>query len=320
VTNPPDLAAAVVPIRSDALVGGGGPGGGIFGGSTGITRLFDGVVGGQIAWLIPAALIALVAGLFLRGRLPRTDMQRACLVLWGGWLLATGLVFSYMSGIFHEYYTVALTPAVGALVGIGGSKLWERREQWAALLTGAVAVGVTGWWAYRLLHRAPKWNAWLSITVLIVGAVATWVFIVLAIATLTHQRLPAGAPAVAAALAVVVSLAGPAAWTMQTISGSRSGSIVTAGPTVVSGRGGLGGFPGGGSAGAFGGGAGGRTPDLSQAELRELLAELPANVRKELGGELPTGSGEGGADQSTLPVGAPQGGGQLPEGFEPAAG
>ena len=283
--------------------GGGGGVGSIFGGSTGITRLFDGVVGGQIAWLIPAALIALVAGVFLRGRLPRTDMQRASLVMWGGWLLATALVFSYMSGIFHEYYTVALTPAIGALVGIGGSKLWERREHWAALLTGAAAVGLTGWWAYRLLHRAPKWNSWLGTTVLIVGAVAVAGFIVLAVASLTHKRLPAAVPGVAAGLAVAMSLAGPAAWTMQTISGSRSGAIITAGPTVAGGRGG---FPGGGA--GLAGGAGGRAADLSQAELRELLAELPANVRDQIGGDLPAGGG------------APAAGGQFPTGFEPPAG
>jgi 4-amino-4-deoxy-L-arabinose transferase-like glycosyltransferase len=303
--------------ESTGLGGGGGGSGGanplgrsggigsIFGGSTGITRMFDGVVGGQIAWLIPAALIALVAGVVLRGRLPRTDMQRASLVMWGGWLLATALVFSYMSGIFHEYYTVALTPAVGALVGIGGAKLWEHREHWAALLTGAVAVGLTGWWAYRLLHRAPKWNSWLATSVLIVGAVAVAVFIVLAVASLTHKHLPAAVPGVAAGLAVAVSLAGPAAWTMQTISGSRSGAIITAGPTVAGGRGG---FPGGGGGAGFAGGAGGRAPDLSQAELRELLAELPANVRDQLGGDLPTAGG------------APQAGGQFPEGFQPPAG
>ena len=40
-------------------------------------------------------------------------------MLWGGWLLVTGLMFSFMAGIFHAYYTVALAPAIGALVGMG---------------------------------------------------------------------------------------------------------------------------------------------------------------------------------------------------------
>ena len=40
---------------------GGGPGGGGFGGATGIFRLFQSEFGGQVSWLIPAALISLAA-------------------------------------------------------------------------------------------------------------------------------------------------------------------------------------------------------------------------------------------------------------------
>ena len=93
--------------------GGPGGGGGMWG-STGITRMFESAQGGQIAWLIPAALILLVAGLALRGRAPRVDTQRASFLVWGLWLLVTGLTFSFMAGIFHAYYTVALAPAVAA--------------------------------------------------------------------------------------------------------------------------------------------------------------------------------------------------------------
>ena len=42
-------------------------------GETGITRMFDGVMGGQIAWLIPAALIFVAVGLWLTRSAPRTD-------------------------------------------------------------------------------------------------------------------------------------------------------------------------------------------------------------------------------------------------------
>ncbi|MEU0150837.1 ArnT family glycosyltransferase [Micromonospora fulviviridis] len=105
----------------------GGGGGGPFSGQSGLLRMFDTEVGGQISWLLPAALILLVAGLWLAGRAARTDRTRAGLLLWGGWLLVTGLIFSFMSGIFHAYYTVALAPAVGALVGIGATLLWRAR-------------------------------------------------------------------------------------------------------------------------------------------------------------------------------------------------
>ena len=52
------------------------PGGGGRWGQTGIGRLFDGVLGGQIAWLIPAALLAVVVGLWYTRRTPRTDATR----------------------------------------------------------------------------------------------------------------------------------------------------------------------------------------------------------------------------------------------------
>src|SRR6202035_5280458 len=49
---------------------GGGAGG--FGGSTGIFRLFQSEFGGQVSWLIPAALISLGALIWISRRQPRT--------------------------------------------------------------------------------------------------------------------------------------------------------------------------------------------------------------------------------------------------------
>ncbi|MGW1485660.1 ArnT family glycosyltransferase, partial [Micromonospora parva] len=110
-------------------VGGARPGGGgPFSGQTGVLRMFGGEIGGQVSWLLPAALVLLVVGLLLAGRAPRTDRTRAGLLLWGGWLLVTVLIFSFMSGIFHAYYTVALAPAIGALVGIGVTLLWRQHR------------------------------------------------------------------------------------------------------------------------------------------------------------------------------------------------
>ena len=105
--------------------GGGGGGGAAFGGTTGLTRLFASDMGGQIGWLLPAALIALAALLWISRATARTDRTRAAALLWGGWLLVTAAVFSFMSGIIHPYYTVALAPAIGALVGIGAVMLWR---------------------------------------------------------------------------------------------------------------------------------------------------------------------------------------------------
>ena len=87
--------------------------------------MFNTDIGGQISWLIPTALIFLGGLLWLSRRMPRTDGRRAALLLWGTWLIVTGLIFSFMAGIFHPYYTVALAPAIGALVGIGAVSLWQ---------------------------------------------------------------------------------------------------------------------------------------------------------------------------------------------------
>ena len=67
------------------------------------------------------------AGLVFTARMPRTDRTRAALLLWGGWLVVTAGAFSLGQGIIHPYYTVALAPAIGALVGIGATRLWNGR-------------------------------------------------------------------------------------------------------------------------------------------------------------------------------------------------
>ncbi|WP_454196300.1 glycosyltransferase family 39 protein [Nocardia sp. Marseille-Q1738] len=193
-------------------------------GNTGITRLFEPAQGGQIAWLIPAALVALVVGIILRGRKVRTDHQRASLILWGGWLLVTGLVFSFMAGIFHQYYTVALAPAVAALVGAGAVLLWRERGRLGVRLASALAVGLTTATAWMLLSRSAEWQPWLRWTVLGVGVLAT-----LAVAFPAPRKL-----AVVSALAVAFTgLAGPVAYTVDTIATPHAGSIPSAGPNVA---------------------------------------------------------------------------------------
>jgi 4-amino-4-deoxy-L-arabinose transferase-like glycosyltransferase len=111
----------------------GGPGGhgvAATGGTAGLARLFASDMGGQVSWLLPAALIALAALLWGTMHAPRTDRNRAAALVWGGWLLVTGAVFSLMAGIIHSYYSVALAPAIGALVGIGAVQLWKVRDGW----------------------------------------------------------------------------------------------------------------------------------------------------------------------------------------------
>ncbi|MET0798618.1 MAG: glycosyltransferase family 39 protein, partial [Rhodococcus sp. (in: high G+C Gram-positive bacteria)] len=226
--------------------GGVGGGGGSMWGETGILRMFDASQGGQIAWLIPAALLLLVTGLVLRGKAPRTDAQRASLIVWGAWLLVTGLTFSFMAGIFHSYYTVALSPAVAALVGIGSVMLWRERQRLWVRIAMALAVASTVALAWVLLGRSASFVPWLKWAILVVGVVAV---VALLIPALTRGRLAA----VAILAVMFAGLAGPTAYAVDTIGTPHTGSIVSAGPNtgmrgfggMGEGRRGQGGLPGG---------------------------------------------------------------------------
>ena len=232
--------------ETGSVVGGGGngPGGASMWGKTGWLRLFDASNGGQIAWLIPSALIVLGGLLWVSRRMPRTDRRRAQLVLWGSWLVVTAAVFSQMQGIFHEYYSVVLAPPVAALVGIGATVLWRARRHLAArlLLAAALIAAVTT--AHVLLSRSAGFQPWLRTWALVGGFVAA------ALIVGTQWTPKSWQPAVAG-LALATTLAGPAAYTLDTVTTPHRGSIVTAGPAVAGGRGGPGGA--GGPRGAFGG-------------------------------------------------------------------
>ncbi|HXQ58468.1 MAG TPA: glycosyltransferase family 39 protein [Acidimicrobiales bacterium] len=219
-------------------VGGGATAGSRWG-PTGLIRLFRTDMGGQISWLIPAALIFMVVILVLTWRAARTDRTRAAVVLWGGWLLVTGLVFSYAQGIIHPYYNVALAPAVGALVGIGTVTLWHHRRRRLCRAVLGVALAATAVWSFVLLSRSPTWLPWLRPAILGVGIV---VAVIIAVAPLIRAK-------VALVLGIAglgAALAGPAAYALDTVTVPHSGAIPSAGPAVQGGGlGRPGGFPGG---------------------------------------------------------------------------
>jgi 4-amino-4-deoxy-L-arabinose transferase-like glycosyltransferase len=244
--------------ETGSVTGGGGgfagAGGGSQWGATGLTRLFGADMGTQISWLIPAALVAMLGALWLSRRETRTSKLRAATVLWGATLLCIGLTISLSKGIIHPYYTVALAPAIGALVGVGGTALWHRRDSAIArgFLSGAIAV--TAWWAYVLLGRA-TFESWLRPLVVVVGIVA-------ALAVWIGKHGHRSIAMTTATGALVTMLAAPAAYAVDTASTPHTGSIPSAGPTSS----GMRGFGGGGAGGpggraGFGGAPGGqRTP------------------------------------------------------------
>ncbi|WP_330282812.1 glycosyltransferase family 39 protein [Streptomyces sp. NBC_00588] len=240
--------------ETGSVGGGGGAGGTGQWGETGWDRMFNSEIGSQISWLLPAALILFAAGLVATRRLKRTSVTRASFLVWGGSLLMTVIVFSYMAGIFHQYYTVALAPYLAAVIGMGSALLWEkRRETWASL-TLAASVVASAAWGYVLLNRTPDYLPWLRNLVLVGGLAAA---LGLIFAGRINRRLALGA----AVVGLVAALAGPTAYTISTLRQGHTGSLVTAGPAGASM---MGGRPGGGGAGGMRGGFGGGMPGQNQ--------------------------------------------------------
>ncbi|OLR94091.1 glycosyl transferase [Actinokineospora bangkokensis] len=239
----------------------GSVGGGAGWGTPGLTRLFGTEMGSEIAWLLPAALLALVGGLWLTRRAPRTDRTRAALVVWGGWLVVTGLVFSLMSGIIHPYYAVALAPAVAALVGIGAVGCWRNRHDHASVGLLAAGVAITAVECSLLLAREPDWLPWLRPVVLFGGLLAAALIVLLPV-------LPRLAARGVGVLALVLALAAPGAYSVATAAVAHSGALPSVGPAGQ----GFGGGPGGGFGGGRGGGMGGLlgAPTPSEAVVTAL--------------------------------------------------
>ena len=101
----------------------------MLGGRSGLHRLFTGEMANEISWLIVVAVFVVAFGMYLAARRALSRAELCALLMWGTWLVVTGVVFSFMGGMVHPYYTVALAPAIAALVGIGAVWAWRRRSQ-----------------------------------------------------------------------------------------------------------------------------------------------------------------------------------------------
>jgi 4-amino-4-deoxy-L-arabinose transferase-like glycosyltransferase len=297
-------------------VGGGGTAGSMWG-PTGWNRLFTKSFGGQISWLIPGALIGLVAVLWLTRRSSRTDRTRAAFLLFGGWLLLTGLILSYAKGIIHPYYTVVLAPAVGALVGMGAAYLWQRRVELIPRIALCAAILATAVWAFVLLGWSPTWYPALRWAILAAGILAA---VGLAVSPRSRSLVAAGF----AGLGIAAAVAGPTAYAIDTATTAHTFAIPSAGPTVAGAGfgpgaglpGGPGGFPGGfpggppnGSGGVRGGLPGssstatGGTVTLPKGMIMPNGMKLPSSLTlpKGFGGGAGFPGGAGGLLSASIP-------------------
>jgi 4-amino-4-deoxy-L-arabinose transferase-like glycosyltransferase len=176
----------------------------------------------QFGWLLPAAVVGLIAGLVLRRGQPRTDPVRAALVLWSGWALPTALVFSVMQGTWHSYYTVALAPPVAALTALGATLLWRRHTSGALAVLGAGSLVATAW-AVSLVDRRMAPDGPVPVLVLVCGLIG--VLLLAAAGTVNRSVARMGAAAL-----LVAALVGPGVWSLATVEAAHAGSSVRAGP------------------------------------------------------------------------------------------
>nr|WP_156756099.1 glycosyltransferase family 39 protein [Actinokineospora pegani] len=270
---------------------GGGMGGGNtgFGGETGLGRMVNTSFGAEVSWLLPAALIALVAGLWFTRRAPRTDRTRAGLLLWGGWTVVTAVVFSFMQGTVHPYYAVALAPGIAGLVGIGAVELWRGRDNLAARIVLGALVAVTAGWGFVLLNRVPEWLPWLRWTVASLGVGAATAI------TMGVHRFARAAVAVALA-ALLAGFGAMSAYAVATAATGHSGSIPASGPVSSQ------------TGGGFGGGAGGQ----ANAELVRALRETTGTWAAASNGSMGAGSLQLASGRPVIAIGGFNGGDPAP--------
>jgi 4-amino-4-deoxy-L-arabinose transferase-like glycosyltransferase len=159
-------------------MGGGNNGGPFNTGTAGVLRLFNEPLAGQIAWLLPMALLGIVALAWQRRLNFREDREQQSLILWGGWLLTTAVFFS-MAGFFHQYYLSTMAPAICALFGIGVVIMWRnyRSGGWRGWLL-PVALALTALEQIHIITSNTAWGTWMIPLIAVPCALAVVVLIV----------------------------------------------------------------------------------------------------------------------------------------------
>ncbi|MGB8220244.1 MAG: glycosyltransferase family 39 protein [Methanoregula sp.] len=164
-------AAGVNPYEDQGAAQGGAAGGMANGeGTPGITRFFGETLAGQFSWLLPLALIGLLAwvrrpaSLTLKGfeDVGIAGEQGLTLIAMLLWLVPGLLFFSFTTAFGHTYYIATIAPPLAALVGIGAVAMYREylTEGWKGwILIGAVLI--TGLLQALFLSYDAAWSGLL---------------------------------------------------------------------------------------------------------------------------------------------------------------
>jgi 4-amino-4-deoxy-L-arabinose transferase-like glycosyltransferase len=203
-----------------------------FAGSRSPLRIFGTALGGQAGWMVPLALVGLLAmALAIRGR---RDRRRAALLVFGGWMALELITLDFSAGIVHPYYASALGPGVAVMVGAGAATIGtllrggRARPGVLGLVAGAVAVTATLAVQLVLISRAGDPGWWrVPLVVLCVLAVAA-------------MALAGRRATWALAVAVAALLVAPLAYSASVWLAPVNGTFPAAGPYSNAGYGGIG--------------------------------------------------------------------------------
>ncbi len=248
-----------------------------FSGEPGVLRLFNAQLAGQIAWLVPAAVVALIVLWVLRFPRPLT-------VLLTVWTATFAAMFSAVAGM-HQFYTAALAVPLGLAIATALAAAHRADRMWPQIAivgaAGATALGIG------------LASGGYSVPVSIAQAVAAGV----AIALLLSRRVPRAAT-------TAVMLAGllltPTVWSAVTIAHPSSINPVAGGVSEMTG--GAGGF--GGGAGMPGAGRDGRPAGAAAGGAAPGGAPQGAARRGAPAGSAQGGSVQAGGDDGRVGGGA----------------
>ncbi|MDH6220987.1 ArnT family glycosyltransferase [Streptomyces pseudovenezuelae] len=247
-------------------------------GSGGWTKLFGSRFATQVGWLYPLALIALVLGLVRHRKAARTDQRRAGYLMWGGWLITSGVVLSAMS-IPHTAYAAVLAPPLAALAAAGATVLWRthraaRGGPRAWLLPAAVVVQEV--WTLHIASEYTEFAPWLVPLVIVTSVVACAALVHTAVASGHSRRLVRRIGLIGLASGCVAFLAAPVTWSLSVLDQQYGGSAFDAyaGPPLKPAGGGSGGGASGGGKGPVKSNTLGGRPAASTAQGPEVLDSL----------------------------------------------
>lgn len=260
-----------------------------FGGEAGIDRLFNYQLSGQVSWLIPASVIAIIALLVLREKIATT-------IFLAGWFLTFAVMFSAVSGLHQFYVTAMVIPMVALIAMALEASLRTGQKMWIATI-----VGVTALWS---VFVGLTYAGYLDALPLVQLAVAALTLIGL-FAGYRFLKTPAARGLVTAGIIGSLIIT-PAAWAADTIN-HPSSINPAAGPADLQ-MGSMGGGRGGGKPSGIPGGKGGQMPN----GMMPGNGQLPNGMKLPNGIKPPTGGfgGQGGPNMGGGQAGSKAGSGQ----------